>query len=150
MKLTAIVVLLAAALMLMVYPFWGLLHPESYEPILLAEFGMAEGVAPDLVQRSAAMNWAPNGILASSFVCLAGFVANPARLIHAHWAGGCLIVYPFVYAIFEAWSGYNLTSRSSDAEFTLFLGGKQLVYIAFGMAVLGIASGIPRPETLER
>ena len=149
MKLTAIIVLATTALLLMLYPLWGLLHPESYGAVLQAEFDLTESIAPDLVQRSAAMNWAPNGILASAFVCLAGFVARPGRRIHAHWAGGCLIVYPLVRSIADGLSGLNLTSHSPEPEFALFFGGENLVYMVFGLAVLGIASAMPLPEETE-
>ncbi len=142
MRPTAIFVLVASAILLMLYPFWGLLHPQSYEAELAAHYAFAEGVRPHQVQRSAAMVWAPNGILASCFVCLAGFVANPARTLHARWAGGCLIAYPFVRTAIEAWSGLNLTSHAPDAEVTVVFSSDKLLFLVMGLALFGIASTV--------
>ncbi len=148
MQRFAISVLVAVAALLMLYPLWGLLGPESYVLLLYAEFGLSGDVAPDLVQRSAAMNWASNGILASSFVCLAGFVADPTRTIHARWAAGCLIAYPFVRATVLAWMGFTLTSHTEDPEFIWFLRVEDTVYLVFGIALLGILAS--RTEQVER
>ena len=147
MRLTATLTLIAAAVVLMLYPFWGLLHPQSYETVLLAEFGLAEGVSPGQVRRSAAMNWAPNGILASAFVCLSGFVRHPGRSLHARWSGGCFIVYPFLRAAIDAWSGFNLTSYTPEPEFTLFFSGEDLVYVVFGVVFLALTSTAKLSQT---
>ncbi len=140
MKLTASIILVAAAVLLMLYPLWGLLHPQSYEAVLLAEYGLTDTTSPDQIRRSAAMNWAPNGILASAFMCLSGFVRQPERGIHARWAGGCFIAYPFLRAAIDAWSGFNLTSHTPAPDFTLFFGGEDTVYLVFGVVFLALAS----------
>ncbi len=146
MKHTAITVLVAAAVLLMLYPFWGLLYPQSYAAMLATEHTMAVAVTPDQVRRAAAMNWAANGLLASCFVCLAGFIAKPARTLHARWAAGCLLAYPAVRSLSEAIRQQTLNVHGADTPFALSLSVNDLFYVLMGIALLGIAATAARPK----
>lgn len=143
MRLAAIILLGLGAAALMAYPLWGLLSPETYAHELKAHYAYGEGASDMQIRKSAAMVWAPNGLLASAFVCLAAFTATPRRTAHARWAGACLIAYPFVRTLVEALSGLNLTLHVEGVEVAAQFSSEKLVYIAFGVALLGIASARP-------
>lgn len=147
MQRTAIILLIITAVLLMAYPFWGLLHPQTYVLNLAAHFPYADGVGDHQVRRSAALVWAPNGILASCLVCLAGFVANPTRTLHARWAGACLIVYPFVRTTVDAYIGLNLTAHTAEPEFVFVVGPEKLFFLLVGVILLGLASALSTQET---
>ncbi|SHG97105.1 hypothetical protein [Ferrimonas marina] len=140
MKKFAVGVLILTAVLLLLYPLWGLLSPQSYAPELMAHYSYGEGATMEQVQRSAALLWLSNGVLALGLIVLSLFLLRPGKLTWLKLAGYCLVLYPFVRAAVVVLSGLNLTSHIEDAEVALQISSEHLFYLVVGIALLGLAS----------
>lgn len=147
MRFTARAMLLFAGALLLVYPLWGLLSPESYFTEELSQhYIYAEGVSLSQIRHSAAMLWLSNGIIALALIQLASFVSNPQMLLPARIAGIALIVYPVARTVVETWVSLILTSHASGIEVPLQFSSEKLFFVVFGVAVLGVAAAISELE----
>lgn len=140
MRIAARSILLLGGTLLLLYPFWGLVFPASFETELSEHYAFAEGVSFNQVRMSAAMLWISNGIIALSFFSLSQYISHPTRALYAQLAGVGLILYPFFRTLVEVWSGINLTSHAAGVEVSIDISSEKLFFIVFGLALLGVAS----------
>lgn len=152
MKLSAGIILWIGGALLLAYPFWGILYPDSYAQELSQHYAYAEGVSAGQVKSSAAMLWLSNGVIALGFFFLAAFISRPEKSLYAKLAGTSLILYPFFRTFVEVWSGLNLTSHASGVEVPVEFSAEKLFFVAFGIALLGLAAAVSElnaPSKLE-
>lgn len=142
MKLVACVVLCSAVLMLLLYPLWGVLDPNSFSKELSENHVSASSAALSQIQHAATILWLSNTILAFALGQLALFVSRPYKLSAARIAGTTLIVYPFARSCVDVWMGIVLTSHVPGKGIAIEFSAEKLFFVVFGMAVLGIASAI--------
>lgn len=149
MKIFSQVVLGISAVLLLAYPFWGILAPESYAMELQQHYPFGEGATTAQIAVSAAMLWASNGILALSFLLLALFIQHPQSRNLITTGGFLLVLYPFVRTAVEVYSGLNLTSHVEDVPVGVEFSSEKALYIVFGIAMIGLGTAISKLETLS-
>ena len=142
MRNTARFLLVFAAAALLAYPLWGLLEPNSYALELKEHYAFAEGASSVQIRRSAAILWLSNGVLAIAFIYISRYIKHPEQSVFATFAGLALITYPFVRIFIEVWSGLNLTSHVETASVALEFSSEKVLYIIYGMSVIGIANAL--------
>ncbi|MBY5992942.1 hypothetical protein [Ferrimonas balearica] len=145
MKPLASILLVLSAALLLIYPLWGLLSPESYAEELMAHYVYAEGFELGKVQLSAALLWLSNGVLALSLVALAVFLYRPHNSALLQRSGLALALYPFVRAFVEVRIALNLTAHVDDAAVTLSISAEKLFYLVMGIGLMAIAKVVSAP-----
>jgi hypothetical protein len=140
MKLTARLVLLLGAALLLLYPLWGLISPTSFETELAAHYAFAEGVSAGQVRASAAMLWISNGLMSFAFFSLARYISYPGEALYGKLAGWSITLYPMARTLVEVLSGINLTSHANDVEVAIVISSDKMFFIVFGLGLLGAAT----------
>lgn len=86
-----VTVLLVSALMLVVYPIWGLVDPTTFLQELVEQFPLAENASSDQVRRAAYYMLVSNGVLVVALLLLVQFITRPERYRSANWGAVCLL-----------------------------------------------------------
>ena len=150
MRRTAQTFLIIGAIGLLLYPLWGLLYPDAYSAELVAHYSHAPGFSDSQVRKTACVVFVSNAVLALAFILLVAYLSNIARAGLAVVTGILLIFYPFVRTAGEAWGGIILSSHVSEAAVSASFSTEKLIYVAFGMAIMGISSGISKRDKSGR
>ncbi|MCL1038694.1 hypothetical protein L2750_16315 [Shewanella submarina] len=132
------VILMLAALLLMTYPLWGLLQPQSYLNELLETYPQATEASDGQIRQSSLILWLSNGVLAAALVMIARFIGQPHRYRIGRFGAALIGFYPLVLSISEVFIGLSLTSHLQDASVALELNASKLFYLVFAVMLFGI------------
>ena len=131
-----------SALLLILYPAWGILDPQSYLSELLETFPYAEAANQSQVKVSAGILWISNSLLAFSFVCLSRYIDNPKVQRNAKISSIALICYPVVLTLGDVWIGTVLSRQLEGGAVAVEFSGQKLFYIVFGLAIWGMVKSL--------
>ena len=131
-------VLIVSALLVVVYPVWGLIYPTSYLPELVEVYPHAEGASVDQVKKAALILWLSNIILSLSLFLLALFIKKPQNYKLAKLSAIALIGYPIMLTIVEVLSSSVLYSHLDKAPVVVEFSAIKGFYIIFGLALIGV------------
>jgi hypothetical protein len=144
------ILLMLSAALLVAYPFWGIISPESYALELQEHYAFGSGATNGQIMKSAAMLWISNGVLALSFIFLVLYIRRPGATRWAYLAGLFIALYPVFRTLVEVWSGLNLTSHVENTPIEIEFSSDKAFYFVFGFAIAGMASAFLRDRESVR
>ena len=123
---------------LLAYPVWALLSPESYRAGL-EDFPQAAAATVAQLQMAAAIHWLKNAYLAFAFLLLARYVGRPTQPSDLRRAAILLMLFPLIAFLHIALSQVAMSPDREDLQLSIHISTDLLIYVAFGLSLLGIA-----------
>jgi len=136
------IILFITATLILLYPIWGIIAPDSYLNELLDKFPFAIGASEAQIQQSSLILLIPSFFISISFVFIAKFMSNPKSYIYAKLAAIALVISPLLQSICEVFIGRILSQHlldTQDASISVGLSSISFLYILFGLVVWGIS-----------
>ncbi|MCK8047033.1 hypothetical protein MSG37_19270 [Shewanella sp. 1CM18E] len=137
MKIILIFLILSSAVVV-IYPTWGLLSPETYLHELLEQFPSVNKTSVTQIKLAALIQIIANLILASVFINLARYMQTPTKPKLLKFAALTLMIYPFLTIIFNLLIGMVLSQHLQQPQLHIELSASSLFYLVMGAALLGI------------
>ncbi|MCU8037364.1 hypothetical protein ACRN98_01870 [Shewanella oncorhynchi] len=131
-------ILMLTAVLLCLYPVWGLVSPASYLQEILEVYPDAEEASHTQVRITAAILWISNLTLSFALLFIAKFIKQPQTYKFAKISSIALISYPFILTITEAISHSILYRHLEHPTLTIEFSAQKLFYFVFGLIILGI------------
>ena len=138
MRLATRSVLILSALVLIAYPMWGLLYPESYSNELTQHHDHALGFTLAQVRQASAWLWVSNCVLALSFLLFARFLIKPNSPKLGIGGGIALIVYPFARSFSEVMIGISMGAQGVD----VVVSSEKMLFIIIGLLTICLVQRI--------
>ena len=132
------ILLVFSALIIVLYPIWGIIDPQSYLIEILEVYPEAVDASDSQVRKAALLLLLSNLIIASALLYIAKFIASPNQYGLAKIAALCLIAHPFMLTIVEVISGSVLYKHLDSSNVSIEFSAIKMFYIIFGFAIIGI------------
>ena len=126
--------LVISALLLVLYPFWGIFYPESYANEIIQHHGYTEGFSLTQVKLAAAWQWPSNIILAAAFFLQFEFLKSPDNTRLGMISGICFVLYPFTRVFTEVMIEKTMLAQQINLVFS----SEKLFYVVIGLLVIGL------------
>ena len=130
--------LYVVALAILVYPFWGIVAPQSYLVELLETYPLAKQANSSQIKLAAGQLLISNVAFAFAIFLLAKFIQFPQQYYRAKYAAILFICYPFMLSLVEALNSAVLYEGVDGAHFVVELSAMKLFYIVFGIIIIGV------------
>ena len=136
MNLIIKISLFVSSTLLMVYPLWGLLFPESFAVELTQHHAFSEGYSMSQVRFSAAWLWVPNTVLAIALLLQFKLLGSPRNTRLGVTSGICFILYPFTRIFSEVMVEKTMLAKSIGIE----ISSEKLFFVIIGLMVIGLTN----------
>ncbi|WNC73470.1 hypothetical protein RGQ13_05595 [Thalassotalea psychrophila] len=131
-------ILFFTAILIMLYPFWGIVEPASYLNELIETFPFAKGANDEQVLKSSLILLIPNSAIAIALIFLTKFISKPGSYGFAKVAAISLISFPILQSLADIFIASVLSQHVQDASVSIELSSQKLFYFLFGLAIWGI------------
>lgn len=131
-------ILYFAAILIMLYPVWGVVEPASYLNELIETFPFAIGANDEQVLKSSLILLLPNAAIAIALIFLAKFISKPSSYVFAKVTAISLILFPILQTVGDIFIGSVLSQQVQGAFVAVELSSQKLFYFLFGLAIWGI------------
>jgi len=131
-------ILMLTAVLLCIYPVWGLVSPASYLQEILEVYPYAEQASHTQVRITAAILWISNLTLSLALLFIAKFIKQPQKYRFAKISSIALISYPFILTITETISNSILYRNLEHPTLTIEFSAQKIFYFVFGLIIWGI------------
>lgn len=146
MRLATRSVLIISAVVLIAYPLWGVLYPDSYSDELTQHHEHALEFTLAQIKQASAWLWISNGVLALSFLLFASFLARPGRARLGIGGGIALMVYPFARIFTEVMMATSMNAPGASIE----ISAEKILFIVFGLLKICLVQQIAQPMRATR
>ena len=140
MRLATRSVLIISAVVLIAYPLWGVLYPDSYSDELTQHHEHALEFTLAQIKQASAWLWISNGVLALSFLLFASFLGRPGRARLGIGGGIALMVYPFAQIFTEV-----MMATSNAPGASIEISAEKILFIVFGLLTISLVQQIAQP-----
>lgn len=132
------VILIISAVVVILYPVWGLIDPGSYLVEILESYPFANEASDSQVRQAALLLWLSNIMMSLALFFLAQFIRHPKNYYLAKYSAFTLIFYPIILTVVQIASGFILSSHLDKPFLSLEFSAIKGFYMLFGLAVFGI------------
>ena len=132
------IILFLSAILIMIYPVWGIIDPSSYLNELIETFPLAKGASNSQVQKSSLILLLPNTVISIALIFIAKFISSPSSYSFAKIAAITLIFFPISQSIGDVFIGSMLSQHVSGSSVALELSSQKLFYCLFGLAIWAV------------
>ncbi|WP_286265975.1 hypothetical protein [Thalassotalea atypica] len=127
-----------AALLILIYPIWGLVSPERYLLELLEVYPSAKDASMVQVKKAALMLWISNTVLSLSLLFLVMFIKQPEDYKFAKLSAIALFCYPIIQTVIEVFTSAVLYSHLDSGQAVVEFSAIKAFYLLMGLALVGI------------
>jgi len=131
-------ILFFSAILIMLYPVWGIIDPASYLNELIETFPFAKGASDSQVQKSSLILLLPNITISIALVFIAKFISNPNSYSFANITAILLIFFPILQSVGDIFIGSVLSQHVQGSSVVIELSSQKLFYFLFGLAIWAI------------
>ena len=131
-------ILYFVAILIMLYPVWGIVEPASYLNELIETFPFAKGANDEQVLKSSLILLLPNSAIAISLIFLAKYISTPSSYVYAKITAMSLMLFPILQSVGDIFIGSVLSQHVQGASVAVELSSQKLFYFLFGLAIWGI------------
>ncbi|GIU46817.1 hypothetical protein TUM4438_23730 [Shewanella sairae] len=135
-----------SAIMLLLYPLWGMLSPSSFLTELIEDYPNVLEAAASQVRVVALLFFIENGILATALFSLGQFISNSKDFGKLKTAGLLLLLYPVVKTVINTLGGIVLYIHLTETALIIELSTQTLFYGVMGLALIGISSSAKKAK----
>jgi len=136
---TTVVILLIAAISLLVYPFWGLLEPESFRVELADHYAYDASATSTQIVNASYWLYFTNLPLSFALVFLAVYIRNSSHRWCAHAASVLIAFVPFAKVYASAEMGFILTSHTPGPTYVIEVSTEGLLYLLLALVIVAMS-----------
>ncbi|WP_299570490.1 hypothetical protein [uncultured Shewanella sp.] len=138
--------LITAAVVVALYPLWGVLQPMSYLAEILETYPFAKGANEAQIRIASGLLLISNSIMSLSLLFISFYITRPISTHFLKLSALLLISYPLILCVVEVFSSKELSRHLDSPIVTLEFSAIKLLYMVFGIALFGIYKTLKQTE----